>query len=692
MAVTRVVRKPGPAKTPVKSPIDRRLLVIICLALAIGTLAIYIQVSGFQLLQFDDVEYVIENPYIRGGVNDQMIKWAFSMTHYCSNWHPLTWVSHAVDVHLFGVESFQPNLPALQGTIGLAKFHMSSSGAHHLTNVLMHILSTVFLFLALCKMTGSMWKSAFVAALFAIHPLHVESVAWVAERKDVLSTLFWMLTMLGYAYYAEKPSVLRYLPVAAAFALGLLAKPMLVTLPFTLLLLDYWPLGRFARVEIKRGVYESKWLPVLLEKLPLWAMAAYSARMTYEAQYGGGAMASSSLTLPMRLDNAFVSYVSYIGKMLVPVNLSVVYPHPGATLSELGVAASVLVMLVLTGLVIASSKKRAYIGMGWLWFTATLVPVLGLVQVGEQGMADRYTYVPLIGLFIIITWGVSELFSRRTKPVDAKQKLAPTPTAKVTPIGVTAGVVLLTLSAVTWHQIGYWKNSETLFRHAIAITPPNIVAQINLGAYLEKMGNQDEAIQHYKEALSINPAHVRSLNLLATAYSRQGKLTEALDIYNTALKYADDAYVHNNIGVTLNELGRPAEAVPHLQKALDMRPGFARAANNLGNSYRLLNQFDKSVEQYELAISMDPTRPEAYANRGLVQALRGRFDEAISDYRTSLSIDPSLGYVHARLAAALYNKGQYAEAASEVDASRQLGTEVDPQLIAAITARLHGAK
>jgi protein O-mannosyl-transferase len=417
----------------------KKHLFIISLLLALATFIAFWQVTYADFINYDDWNYVAENSHIQNGLTLEGIEWAYT-TGYASNWHPLTWISHMVDVQLFGL---QP-------------------GWHHLTNLLFHLVNTVLLFLVLHQMTKALWRSVFVVALFALHPLHVESVAWVAERKDVLSTFFWMLTMGMYVSYVGRPRLARYVGLLCCFALGLMAKPMLVTLPFVLLLLDYWPLQRLGQkntaphVKAPVQVPISQWSlipPLLTEKIPFFALATLSSIVTYLVQRHGGAMeAFEALSPSARIANAFVSYITYMVKMLWPVNLAVLYPHPtGWPLWQ--VLGSVVILIAITVVAIRGIKKRPYVAVGWLWYVGTLVPVIGIVQVGMQAMADRCTYVPLIGLFIIVAWGVPDLLKKWS---FRKEALIALP-----------GLCLLFLFLLTWRQVGYWQNSIALYDHTL---------------------------------------------------------------------------------------------------------------------------------------------------------------------------------------------------------------------------------
>ncbi len=509
--------------------------ILICLFLVIATLAVYWQVRNHEFVAYDDGLYVTENPYVRAGLTSESILWAFTATH-ANNWHPLTWLSHMLDVELYGM----------------------NPGQHLMTNVLFHIANTLLLFLTLSRMTGqgipltpSLWQSAFVAALFALHPLHVESVAWVAERKDVLSTFFWMLTMLSYAWYVERPGIDRYLPVFLFFMLGLMAKPMLVTLPFVLFLLDCWPLNRFHKdsgiwefrnSKINFSVPQFLSSSVFLEKIPLLILTAASSVVTYLAQQS---VAASLEVCPfhIRIANALVSYISYIGKMICPVHLALLYPHP-RTFPGWQVAGAFFLLALITFLIIRNIRQRPWLAVGWLWYLGTLVPVIGLVQVGLQGMADRYTYIPLIGLFIMIAWGIPELLSPiRIRGWRYKKKWG----------AVFAVILILILMAATRMQVRYWKDSVTLFEHSLDVTTDNGAVHCVLGTLFLSRGNPGKAVEHYSEGLRLGPDHA--------------------------------LLVHNNLGVALFQKGRVDEAIFHFKKALQIKSDYANALDNLKKAY-----------------------------------------------------------------------------------------------------------
>ena len=531
----------------------RQLHLLICLCLAAVTLAVFWNVQFHYFILYDDLPYIVLNRHIQSGLSGGSIFWAVT-TMEMSNWHPLTWLSLMLDYDLFRLN------PA----------------GYHWTNLLIHIAGTILLFSVLRRMTEDIWKSAFVAVLFAIHPLHVESVAWVSERKDVLSAFFWFLTMGAYVRYTERPGAGNYLLVIAAFSLGLSAKPMLVTLPFVLILLDIWPLRRlpvpFTRsnqtlpddVRV-RGV---TWLHALREKLPFFFLAALSSVVTYLAQMNWKAIPSlEALPLETRMANALIAYVQYIVKMFWPVDLAFFYPY-AASRSLWMVSGAVLLLAGMTILTMRVVERRPYLAVGWLWYLGTLVPVIGIVQIGSQSMADRYTYIPLIGLFIMIAWGVPALM--------AKWRFR-----KLLLSGVS--VALLSVLAVcSWQQVQHWKNSVTLFERALTVTARNYLAHNNLGVALFYEGRMEEAISQYAASLRIKPNLADARNNIGVALAAQGKYDEAIRHYREALRIRpDDAGTHNNIGVALAAQGNVDAALGHYTQALRIRPDHEKARANL---------------------------------------------------------------------------------------------------------------
>jgi len=500
--------------------------ILVCLFLVMATLAVYWQVQNYDFTDLDDNVYIYENRHVQEGLTLESITWAFTDGTLISNyWHPLTWISHILDFQFYGM----------------------NSGWHHLTNLLFHIANTLLLFLVFRKMTGSLWQSGFVAGLFALHPLHVESVAWVSERKDVLSTFFWLLTMWAYSRYAAKPKFNKYFVALLFFVMGLMSKPMLVTLPFVLLLMDFWPLGRLQLgQEIKEGhikVQKSSALYLVVEKIPFFALTAIASVAAYITQRKGGAVPAMDFDLlKMQTANAFVSYVSYIGKMIWPGKLAVYYPHPGM-LPVWQVVGAVLLIACVSVFGVWKWRKFPYFTFGWFWFLGTFVPVIGFVKIGNFLMADRYTYVPLIGIFIIIAWGIPELVAQwRYRKIW---------------LATLATVVLTILMAMTWKQAGYWENSITLFEHTLKITSNNFIAHRYIGTTLSEQGRTAEAIEHYLQALRIKPDYV-------------------------------DA--HNNLGASLFRKGNIKGAIVHFRKALLINPDNVHAKNNLKTALMIQQQ------------------------------------------------------------------------------------------------------
>jgi len=521
-------------------------------ALAVLVLSVYWQTGTHAFINVDDSEYVTTNPQVLQGLTLDGVTWAFTTFHF-ANWHPLTWLSHMADVTLFGLDA----------------------GWHHRMNVLFHLLNTELLFLVLWRMTGGMWPSAFVAALFGAHPLHVESVAWVAERKDVLSTLFWILTMGAYLRYVRRPGAGRYLLVAVSFALGLMCKPMLVTLPFVLLLLDWWPLGRFGSTPDPSGSPArllSRLPRLAWEKAPLLALSAASCIVTYLAQAKGQAVVSLEyLPFSVRVANAFISYTAYLGKTAWPASLSVFYPHPAGVAAGIPawqLAGSILLLAAATFLALRQGRRRPYLAVGWLWYLGTLVPALGLVQVGSHAIADRYTYVPLIGVFIALAWGISEaLAGWRFRPIA---------------LGALGGAVVLALSAAGWRQAGYWRDDVTLFSHALASTDESWFVLNNLGAAYGRLGQYQQAVGCYREAVRILPVYAHTWNNLGAAYDKLGLPQEAVGCYREAVRIKPDyALAWNNLGVSYVTLGQYRLGIDCWREALRIKPDYAEAWNNL---------------------------------------------------------------------------------------------------------------
>lgn len=552
-------RRTKTAKTSIAKSSQTRLVAIVALVLVILTFTAYWRTLGNRFIEFDDGTYVFANTHIQQGITPQSLRWAFNIG-FASNWHPLTWISHMVDYRVFGLNPM----------------------GHHLVSLLLHVLNTVLLLLVLRRMTGSLWRSAFVAALFAVHPLHVESVAWAAERKDVLSATFWFLTMCAYVLYSEKPGIKRYLPVFFLYALGLMAKPMLVTLPLVLLLLDYWPLKRVTR-----------WPSLILEKTPLLALSAASSVLTFLAQ-AKSVGNFEQVTPGIRVANAVTGYATYIWKMLWPQKLAVLYPFPQQGLPTWKPVASAILLIAISVLAYSLRCKRPYLAVGWLWFLGTLVPVIGLVQVGTQSAADRYTYVPLVGLFLAIVWTAPTLFKTRD--------VAPT-------LGILA---ILPLAAMTWVQVGYWRDSVSLFNHTLKCTSGNYVIENSLGLALAREGRFDEAIAHHKASLEIAPDYPQAHNNLGILLGSQGKLDEALFHFRKALEAEpDQAIMHFNVAMILQHKGKLDEAISEYRKCIQYNPNNANAYYNLGRALENQGKPGDAAKCYRSALDIDPAREQA---------------------------------------------------------------------------------
>ena len=640
----------------------RHWKILIPLVLALVTLAVFWQVRDHEFINLDDEQYVTQNPHVRGGLKAGGLSWAFTTTH-ASNWHPLTWLSHMLDSQLFGMD------PA----------------GHHLVNLLFHVANTLMLFLVLNRMTQALWQSAAVAFLFALHPLHVESVAMVAERKDVLSTFFLLLTLWAYFVYTRRPGITRMIPVVAFFALGLLSKPMLVTLPFVLLLLDYWPLGRTVAPEgtvphplptpgsespgkkkkqkkkqtgesppvapVRKEPSAAAAVPwaLVTEKIPLFVLTILSSIMTFHAQLTGGAMSSlDDIPLLKRLGNALISYASYIVKTVFPQGLAVFYPYP-ASLPAWQVMGSAALIGAITFFAVRFRKRFPYALVGWLWYLGTLVPVIGIVQVGMQSMADRYTYVPHIGLFIAVVWGVGELASRQ--PLGRKILAALT------------GVVFAGLTVMTWNQISYWRSSITLFEHALRVTEQNSLAHLNLGVALNRAGKGREAVEHYREVLRINPNSSGGHYNLANYYFSTGQKDEALRHYREAVRI-NPRYTnaYNNLGLLMVSERRAEEAIPYYRSAIELDPSNAGIRYNYGIALAAAGRLPEAIEQFKSALESRPDYPEAHNYLGMALMMQGNREEAIRHFRQALWLRPDFAPARSNLDSALGKRNPQAPA------------------------------
>ncbi len=566
---------------------------LVGLALVAGTLAAFWPVVYCGFVNFDDGAYVTENPRVFNGLTRQNVRWALTAT-YAANWHPLTWMSLQLDATLFGL----------------------NPRAFHLTNLALHLGSTLLLFAVLRFMTGAIWRSALLAALFALHPLHVESVAWVAERKDDLSTLFWMLTLLAYAWYSERPGVLRYLLVVVSFALGLAAKPMLVTLPCVLLLLDYWPLRRLRLpgAEDQPTPHAVGLRRLVLEKLPLFVLSAAACFVTLQAQRGA---VSSLDQLPLRdrLLNVVASYGGYLDKTIWPSGLCVLYPHPFDSLPLWQPILSGLALILFSALAYWQRRSHPYVAVGWLWYLGTLVPVIGLVQVGEQAMADRYTYVPLIGVFLALAWGLPAFLSAYRVG----------PAAMVFP----ALLLLVACGVATRAQVWRWRNSVELWEHTLKVTTNNATAQNNLGGALMEEGRNDEAAEHLLLALRLRrgvyPKASHNLGLIS---ARQGDLSAAAAYYLRAIENQPDHAVSlNNLGLVQSWQGRPDKALQSFRSAVQLQPGSARYRFHLACALQMEGDVQAARLEYDEGMRLDPTWPSAIDRSAWQMATREPMDK-----------------------------------------------------------------
>jgi Tfp pilus assembly protein PilF len=553
------------------------------------------QTLRFDFVNYDDPRYVYQNTRITSGISIANVAWAFSHIH-SENWHPLTTITHMLDCQLHGL----------------------NAGWHHFTNVLLHSFAVVLLFVALERMTGALWRSAFVSAVFAVHPLHVESVAWIAERKDVLSAFFFMLTLLAYSHYARAPSIGRYLTVTLAVALGLMSKPMLVTLPFVLLLLDYWPLGR---LKLKRSTTGSQSVQLVLEKTPLIALSAVSSVVTFLAQRGAIGW-TEQLPVSERISNAMVAYVIYIRQMFWPAGLAVFYPHPENRLPVLEISLAFIVLVGITAAAFVFRSKAPYFVTGWLWYLGMLVPVIGLIQVGWQGHADRYTYLPQIGLYIAVTWAVTD-FTRTWRFQRVAMGFA----------------TLIVVGALSWRcclQASYWQDSETLFTHALAVTRNNDVAMNNLGIIFLEKGQLDDAISNLQAAIDVRPENAPAHDNLAKALLQKGQVSEAMVHYRKFLEIQpDNVEARNTLGTALIQQGRLREAIDQWQEALAIQPENGNAASNLAWVFSAcpedsIRDGKHAVELAEKALRISGGKiPMIYKVLAAAYAESGRFADAV---------------------------------------------------------------
>jgi tetratricopeptide (TPR) repeat protein len=584
--------------------------------IVVAVVATYVPVLRFGFVNFDDPEYVLENPHVIGGLTRADVAWAFTAFH-AANWHPLTWLSHMVDCQLFGL----------------------APGGHHATNVLLHAGAALLLFVALRRMTGATWRSAAVAALFALHPLRVESVAWISERKDVLAAFCWMLALLAYARWAERQTPARYAAVALAFVAGLLAKPMVVTLPFALLLLDVWPLRRFG-------------VRAVVEKLPLLALAAATSAVVFVAQRAAGAVVPlDSASAGTRIANALLAYAGYLGMTLWPHDLAVFYPYR-ETFPAWQIAGAAALLVAFTAAAVAAVRRAPWLLVGWLWYLGTLVPVIGFVRAGDQAMADRFTYLPHVGLLVAAVWGVAEATasSRRRELV----------------VGGAAAAMLVGCVVATRHQLAYWRDSGALFAHALAVTRRNSIAHTNYGFALLEQGRAADALAHFAEAVELKPDYAKARLNYGMGLASVGRSNEAIAQYREAIRLDPGwASPHYDLGLELAERGRIDEAIPEYREALRLDPAHAKAHNGLGLALANRGLLDEAVAHYEAALAIDPGLAATHNNLAVALERLGRADDAVVQYRESIRLAPADGRAHFNLGAVLSGIDHLAEAEAE---------------------------
>ncbi len=621
--MTSVDLKPAQqTRTPGRfaSPLTHKIFLGVVLAVAV--VAVYYPVHWQPFANYDDADYVTDNFHVKAGLHWSTVKWALTARD-AANWHPVTWISHALDTQMFDLNPAGP----------------------HDVNVLFHIVNVLLLFWMLQRATGFVGRSWMVAALFALHPVNVETVAWIAERKNLLSMFFLLLTLAAYRWYARKPQLSRYLVVAVLFALGLMSKPPVITLPFVLLLWDYWPLGRLAlrpspsalrqnssgAISGEQRTANSAWRWLLLEKLPLLALSAASAVLTVNAQAGGGA--TSYYGHVLRLENALVSYARYLGKAFWPSRLALFYPYPLKPYPLWQLCGAAFILLAIT-LAVALAYRRRYLTVGWLWFLGTLVPMIGVVQVGTQAMADRYAYLPFVGLFIMVCWLVAEWV--------AQMHLSPVL------LRTASMVVLLSLALVSHRQVGFWNDHITLWTHVLEVTNNNWVGENNLGTALLKTGRMEEAIPHFRAAAALNPTDPNSTMNIGTYEQAHGNLPAAIELYRKAAEMARNPKVK------------------------------ARAYNNLGYAYKDIGDLADARSSLQSAVAVDPEFVGAWISLGLVAQRAGDLPLAISSYSRAIQIHPSdFGYL--LLAGALEASGDRTQAAS----ARQKAALLSDNLITA---------
>jgi tetratricopeptide (TPR) repeat protein len=582
---------------------DAHMAAAACGLLLMAVVLVFGQTLRHEFVNNDDDRYVYENPIVQKGLSLDGVRWALTYGEI-GHWHPLTWLSHMLDCQIYGM----------------------NAGGHHLTNVLLHAASVILLFLVLWRMTGFVWRSAFVAAVFAVHPLRAESVAWVAERKDVLSGLFFMLTLGAYVRSVRRPaSMARYLTVVLFFALGLLSKNMLVTLPFILMLLDYWPLNRASRFT------PQVLFRLVIEKWPLFALTAASCAITFLVPEE--VSLSDKLPLAVRLENAVVSYVIYLLKMIYPSGLACLYPNPAGHLPFWQVAGALGLLLAVSGTIFAFRRKHPYLIVGWLWYLGMMLPVIGIVQISFYSHADRYTYLPQIGLSLLLTWMAADLFTGRR--------------FRLYVLGGSSVIIVSALMYAAAVQTSYWRNSESLWSHALACTTRNYIAENSLGGALVGHGKINEAMIHFHKAFELKPDYPKAPYNIGIVLMDRGQVDEAIAYFQRALEIDPDyADAHNNLGIALAGRGRVDEAIAHYRKALEINIDYADVYNNLGIALAGRGQVDEAIVLYRKALEFKPDFAKAHNSLGIAFASRGQVDQAIVHFQKALEIQPD--YARAR--------------------------------------------
>jgi len=622
---------------------NKTLKVAICIFLMVATFCIYSQVQDHEFINFDDNKLVTESSLVQAGLTNENIIRVFTTTHHFG-WMPITSISYMLDYQLYGL----------------------NPTGFLLTNLFFHIANSLLLFLILFRMTGAIWQSAFVAVVFALHPLNVQSVAWVAERKNVLSTFFLLLTIWAYIRYAEKPTTKRYSLVFILFAFGLMSKSMLVTLPFVLLLLDYWPLERFKlgrrerefKIAQKDKYFngEKNISKLVLEKFPLLILSALCSIMTLIlVEKAGGSVAQDPVSILAILTNVMISYFEYLWKMLWPKGLAILYAHPGNTLAVWKGVLCGIALLVITTIAIKLIRKAPYFAVGWFWYLGTLIPVIGFITPGPHLIADRYAYLPLIGIFVIIAWGVPELL----KEWPYRKNV----------LKASAGILILTLMPITWIQVSHWKSSITVFKHAIKVTdkkyPTFAAAHNNLGNALSAEGKIEEAISHYKMAIKLKPDYAAAHYNLGNALVAERKNEEAISHYKMAIELKPN-YVaaHYNLGIALVAEGKIEEAISHYKMAIKLSPDYAEAYNNLGAVLFAERKNEEAISHYKMAIKINPDSAKAHYNLGIALVAKQKIEEAISHYKMAIKANPDYAKAHNNLGNALQMEGNNSEAIS----------------------------